>query len=183
MAWNQNSEGYVINRFPICAAVHMVAARFMGYDLDVAKSLSLARAKFFAAAKNGGFRGKGSAKNAAKHSKGGVPKKTTKELSKGDAVTFCGIEVYIDAKTGKAVFGDKIIDAAMFDKEVRDKLISKVGFNGYDHLINEITDMMKKYTKEELNSSNFVYQLYVGVRDEFRKWDFFADATAQEDAA
>ena len=44
---------HFINRFPICTMVYKKAAELQGHNPEFAKSLGLARAVFFAAAKKG----------------------------------------------------------------------------------------------------------------------------------
>ena len=175
MAWKRGPQGdFVINRFPICAAWYYSVARYLGYDDEQSKSLAIARATFFAAAKQG-FKHAGGA-GAKKGAKGGaapfpaVP--GAKEALDTDSVNFCGLAVTIEMESGLAVFGGEIQDPAKYDKGVLNKLVAKVGYNGYQHLIAEMDKLVRKHSKAEMNS-NSAYKLYTDIRDEFRKKDFF----------
>jgi len=173
MAWNRPKGDFVINRYPICAAWYYVVAQNIGYTEEEAKSLGIARATFFAAAKNGFKKGHG--KKSSNTSSKSFPKMKTSNPSENetDVIHFCGLETTIDPSTCNAIFGGEIIEPEKFDKSVKSKFLNKVGDEGYEHLINEMRALASKYTAGELNSK-LSYQLYTGIRDEFRKKEFYA---------
>ena len=180
MAWRKRAPGEVINRYPVCAAWHYMVAKALGYSEDEAKTFGIARATFFAAAKQG-FKGAGGSKAHTKPAgykpKGNVFEKKETKTAEPDTVSFCGLNMTIDPETGYAIFGGEAVKPAQFDDKVAGAFIRKVGAGGYNHLLNEMQDLIKQYDLQALNS-NYAFQLYTGIRDEFRMKDFYEKANA-----
>jgi hypothetical protein len=168
MAWNRAQGDFIINRFPVCAAWYYAVAKYLGYSDDEAKSLAMARATFFAAAKQG-FRKGGSGNN--KGGAGGIPA-LPGEGPNLDTLNFCGLAATVDTDTGLAIFGGEVQIPAKYDNGVLNKFVAKVGMAGYIQLITEMTKLIEQHTKMEMNS-NAAYKLYTSIRDEFRKREFF----------
>ena len=174
---------YFINRFPICAAFYYVIAKELGYTDNEAKSLGLARAIFFAAAKFGYI---GGGKKDEKK------KKKAPHLEEGfeiDQLPFAGLPAYIIHKEGEknflAIMGDDILKPEQFDSQVIHKFNYKKS-GAYELFVKEVKAFLKDKSKDELNS-NIAYELYTEIRDKFREMGFYnalsaaADSTTDKD--
>jgi len=158
---------YYINRFPICALVYKVAAELMGYNKNEAKSLALARATFFAAAKNG-FTGKSRSTRTYQAIKD----------SPLDVMRFAGLDTFIIYKDDeiRGYFGGQIMKPERYNSYVEGNIKARVGTQGLMALESYFKDKMKDWDTAQLNS-NSVYQLYQRERDKVRTFDFIKNIT------
>lgn len=167
-----------INRFPVCALVYKEAAELIGYDKDEAKSLGLARAIFFAAAKSGRG-GAGSKKYYPKKNLEDKAKKQYLSLKGYDAesvetLNFAGIGSYVihtDDGSVRGFIGGKPIPAKDYDKSVKEKIILAGKEMGYLALKLHVLKKLSNLSVAELNSGA-VYKVYESLRDDVRKIEF-----------
>ncbi|RLE38061.1 hypothetical protein DRJ17_05050 [Candidatus Woesearchaeota archaeon] len=156
-----------INRFPICAAWYYKTARYLGFDDETAKSLGLARATFFARAKQGKWGGNSRPGKASTF----PPDSSNEPTLEIEVVNFAGLESHIDVKSGLAIFGGKLQTAEMFDKRVKNKF-ANISPEAWDRLMSEFEKIMESYKKEEINS-HLAYRLYEDIRDYTREKRFY----------
>jgi len=167
-----------INRFPVCALVYREAAELLGYDPAEAKSMGLARAIFFNAAKNG----RGGAGGKKYYPNKDIEKKAVeqrKQLKGFDAdsveiLNFAGIGTYvIHAEDGsvRGFIGGKPIPPEQYDRSVRQKIMDAGGELGYLKLKLHVIKRLSDLSPAELNSKA-VYKIYESLRDDVRKMEF-----------
>lgn len=168
-----------INRFPVCALAYKEAAELIGYDKEEAKSLGLARAIFFAAAKSG----RGGAGGKKKY----YPKKNLEDKAvaqrralKGydtdsvETLNFAGIGSYVihtEDGSVRGFIGGKPILPRDYDRSVKEKIILAGKEMGYLALKLYVLKRLSDLSVAELNSSA-VYKIYESLRDDVRKIEF-----------
>jgi len=160
-----------MNRFPVCAAFYYVIAKRLGYKEDEAKSLGLARAIFFAAAKTGFKKGTGKVTGYVSSDK-----KTTKSNIVPKQIMFAGLYTTVVEKNGelRAVVG-KVIDPKQFDRSVIKSKFNLISPKSFDYFCAKVNDLISDYTNEELNNSKLAYSLYQRIRDEYRSDEFYKE--------
>lgn len=177
MAWG-NQKGMAINRYPICAAFYATVAQRLGYTQAEAESLGLARATFFAAAKNGFRKGGGKKHGASPH---GFPTKASAQQPQVGSVNFAGLETQTTDVGGEqiAVFGGQKMTE--FASRVRSK-IEAIKPGSYAKLEQAILAELSQYSDAEINTG-FAYKLYEKLRDTLRTETFYGVAAKKTRAA
>lgn len=161
----------LINRYPICSLWYYCVAKHLGYTDKQAKTMAIARATFFAAAKGWGFKSQKKSSQSIKTFQDKLDKQPNFE-----AVNFAGLSMYLDMADGLAWFGDKKIKPEEFESKVELK-IHKIDPNYFIQLLDYMDNLISKYTKQELNSS-LAYKLYERFRDEVREPEFLQKKVA-----
>ena len=155
---------HFINRFPICTMVYKKAAELQGHDPEFSKSLGLARAVFFAAAK------KGFTNKNGKHYNGlNSPDMDMPEIY---SMSFAGIDAFcmetIDG-TRSCLLDGKIFKPEDYDKQDQ-KIINIVGELGLRKMESEIENRLRALG-DQINSKR-VFDVYASLRDKVRSTSF-----------
>jgi hypothetical protein len=162
---NQQSTGFFINRMPICQMVYKEAAIMLNHEPEFSKSLATARAIFFAAAKKG-FKNKN-----GKHYNG--LNSPNLEMPAIYSIPFAGIDAFcMETPNGTR---SCLLDGTIFNSDTYDKVVQRiitlVGENGYQKMVNEIQNRLSKLTEDQLNSDE-VFTVYASLRDKIRSNSF-----------
>lgn len=155
---------YFINRFPICTMVYKKAAELQGHDSDFSKSLGLARAIFFAAAKKGFTNKNGKHYNGLNSPDIDMPEIYSMPFSGIDA--FC---IETAEGTRSCLLDGKIFKPEDYDKQDQ-KIISLVGESGLRKMENEI-EFRLRALGDKINSKK-VFDVYASLRDKIRSTSF-----------
>lgn len=155
---------YFINRFPICTMVYKKAAELQGHDSDFSKSLGLARAIFFAAAKKGFTNKNGKHYNGLNSPDIDMPEIYSMPFSGIDA--FC---IETTEGTRSCLLDGKIFKPEDYDKQDQ-KIISLVGEIGLRKMENEI-EFRLRALGDKINSKK-VFDVYASLRDKIRSTSF-----------
>jgi hypothetical protein len=165
-----------INRYPICALVYRIAAEMMNYSVAEAKSLALARATFFAAAKQGwgSWAPKGHGKGASKSSYTKVRdlREAGADPNSQEELIFAGVGTHI-VHVGneiRAIFGGKLQTPEDYDRRVEHKLLVH-GVGPYDKVVDYVVKKLEELNTYELNSTA-VFKVYENLRDTVRQRSF-----------
>lgn len=145
--------------------VYKEAAEMMNHDSEFSKSLATARAIFFAAAKKG-FKNKN-----GKHYNG--LNSPNVEMPSIYAIPFAGIDAFCMETadgTRSCLLDGTVFEPERYDKPIQ-KIISIVGEDGYNKMVNEIRSRLSKLNQDELNSDK-VYGVYSSLRDRIRSTSF-----------
>lgn len=168
-----------VNRFPVCAMVYREAAEILGYDPNEAKSLGLARAIFFAAAKSG-FRRAGArpkyypGKQYAEKAESQRANLRGYDTGSIESLNFAGMSSYVihtEDGSVRGFIGEQPIKPENFDRQVKDKCIRQGGGEAYTKLKLYIVKKLSKLNRYEVNSAA-VFEVYKDMRDEVRKEEF-----------
>jgi hypothetical protein len=154
---------FFINRFPICTMVYKKAAELQGHNEDFSKSLSLARAVFFAAAKKG-------FKNKSEKGYNGLSQ--DENMPEIYSMSFAGIDAYcIQTPNGErsCLLDGKIFEPESYDKQDQ-KIISLVGEIGLRKMEQEIENRLRSLG-DKINSGR-VFDVYASLRDKVRSMEF-----------
>ena len=155
---------FFINRFPICTMVYKQAAELQGHDSEFSKSLGVARAIFFAAAKKGFTNKNGTNYNGLNSADENMPVIYPMKFSGIDA--FC---METPQGTRSCLLDGKVFEPEAYNKQEQ-KIISLVGEDGLRKMEAEI-DHRLKALGDNINSSK-VYNVYVSLRDKIRSTSF-----------
>jgi len=168
-----------INRYPICALVYKIAAEMMNYSTAEAKSLALARATFFAAAKRGwgSWSPKGHGKGPSKSSYTRVKDLTAAgaDPNSQEELIFAGVGTHIVhvGEEIRAIFGGKLQTPDDYDRRVENKLRGQ-GDEAYAKVANYIYDKLGELNPYELNSQA-TFKIYENIRDVVRQRSFIEE--------
>jgi hypothetical protein len=154
-------------RFPVCAAFYYVIAILLRYTEREAKSLALARAVFFAAAKRGNVGGSKRGDRPPKKLVPGAPD----DQPDVDSILFAGVPAYImyretEGQEFVALFSDKIQTPEEFDRRVVEAF-ERVAPGGWEFMTGLVYHVLQDLKPGELNSSR-VYRIYERNRDLWR---------------
>lgn len=155
---------FFINRFPICTMVYKQAAELQGHDLEFSKSLGLARAIFFAAAKKGFTN-----KNGTNYNGLNSPDLDMPEIY---SMKFAGIDAFCMETaegTRSCLLNGKIFKPEDYDKQDQ-KIINLIGENGLRKIEAEI-EMRLRALGDDINSTK-VFNVYASLRDKVRSTSF-----------
>jgi hypothetical protein len=144
--------------------VYKRAAELQGHNPEFAKSLGLARAVFFAAAKKG-FKNK----NGKSYNGLNSPDMEMPEIY---SMTFAGIDAFcMQTPNGER---SCLLDGTIFHPEAYDKqdakIIASVGESGLQKMEQEIDFRLRKLG-DQINSSR-VFDVYASLRDKVRSTQF-----------
>jgi hypothetical protein len=156
-------QTFFINRFPICTMVYKRAAELQGHNPEFAKSLGLARAVFFAAAKKG-------FKNKSEKGYNGLSQ--DENMPEIYSMTFAGIDAFcMETPNGtrSCLLDGKIFEPQSYDKQDA-KIIASVGEVGLQKMEQEIDFRLRKLG-DKINSGS-VYNVYASLRDKVRSTQF-----------
>jgi len=169
--WN----AYLINRYPIMATYAYAVAKKCGFNENLAKSLAIGVATYYAILKNIGI---GRYGKARKEGKGTLDDYLidTDELKKIKYIDFCGGTF--------AIKGGKVIGIATirgrqspssfypekFDWQVRKLEAVKKGY--FNLLVQKWEEIIKEYDLEQLKNGRLFFQVWQKWRDKLRTADF-----------
>jgi hypothetical protein len=155
---------FFINRFPICTMVYKEAAEMQNHKPQFAKSLAVARAVFFAAAK------KGFTNKNGKHYNG--LNSPNLEMPEIYSMNFSGLDAFcMETPNGtrSCLLDGKVFEPEAYDR-TEEKIISLVGVDGLQKMKNEIRTRLEKLG-EGINSTK-VFDVYASLRDKVRSVEF-----------
>lgn len=155
---------FFINRFPICTMVYKQSAELQGHNSEFSKSLGLARAVFFAAAKKGFTNKNGTNYNGLNSVDENMPVIYPIKFSGIDA--FC---METAEGTRSCLLDGKIFKPEDYDKQEQ-KIINLIGEAGLRKMEAEI-DHRLKALGDNINSAK-VYNVYASLRDKIRSTSF-----------
>ena len=155
---------FFINRFPICTMVYKEAAEMQNHEPQFAKSLAVARAVFFAAAK------KGFTNKNGKHYNG--LNSPNLEMPEIYSMNFSGLDAFcMETPNGtrSCLLDGKVFEPEAYDK-TEEKIISLVGVDGLQKMQTEIRTRLEKLG-DKINSTK-VFDVYASIRDKVRSVEF-----------